>query len=62
MSSLRKRVVVSRVEDGIDFATLVFPIRSPRGLFRRTALRKKVDNQLLCFHSLCLQINLRHGD
>ena len=30
------------VEDGIDCATLVFPIRSPRRLFQRTALRKKL--------------------
>ena len=30
------------VEDGIDCATLVFPIRSPRGRLQRTALSRKL--------------------
>ena len=37
-----------------------FPLRSPRGPLQRTALRKKLINQLLCFWLLCLQVNLRH--
>ena len=46
------------MEDGIDFATLVFPFRSPRGHFR--TLSQGVVSQLLLFlYPSSPQINLR---
>ena len=42
-------------------APLVFPYRLPRGPLQRTALSKKLINQLFfVFIALCLQVNLRH--
>ena len=53
---------------GINFAMLcyriaplVFPLTSPVGPLQRTALSKKLINQLFfVFIALCLQVNLRH--